>query len=131
MSNFPTSVDPVNVIFLTLLFCIISPTIFEEEPVTKFITPGGKPARSTICINFTAVIGLSLDGLIITVHPAAKAGAIFRVIIASGKFHGVIAATTPTGFFHTCILLFRILEGTVSPYTLLPSSSYHSIKEAE
>src|SRR5690625_1919592 len=131
MSNFPTSVDPVNVIFLTLLLCIISPTIFEEEPVTQFITPGGKPARSTICINFTGVIGLSLDGLIITVHPAAKAGGICRVSFARGECEGAIAATTATGLSHTCSLLFRIGEGTVSPYTLLPSSAYHSIKEAE
>jgi hypothetical protein len=32
-----------------------------------------------------------------TVQPAASAGATLRVIIASGKFHGVIAAQTPTG----------------------------------
>lgn len=31
------------------------------------------------------------------VHPAANAGATLRVIIALGKFHGVIAATTPIG----------------------------------
>jgi len=32
-----------------------------------------------------------------TVQPQAKAGPTFRVIIANGKFHGVIAPTTPTG----------------------------------
>ena len=32
-----------------------------------------------------------------TVQPAASAGPTLRVIIAAGKFHGVIAATTPTG----------------------------------
>jgi hypothetical protein len=31
------------------------------------------------------------------VQPAASAGAALRVIMASGKFHGVMAATTPTG----------------------------------
>ena len=30
--------------------------------------------------------------------PAASAGAIFRAAIDSGKFHGVMTATTPTGW---------------------------------
>ena len=30
-------------------------------------------------------------------QPAAKAGPALRVIMAFGKFHGVIAATTPMG----------------------------------
>ena len=34
-------------------------------------------------------------------QPAASAGATLRVIIAAGKFHGVIAATTPTGWRST------------------------------
>ena len=36
-----------------------------------------------------------------TVQPAASAGETFRVIIDMGKFHGVIAATTPTGALTT------------------------------
>jgi len=32
-----------------------------------------------------------------TVHPAASAGAILRVAIASGKFHGVMKKHGPTG----------------------------------
>ena len=42
---------------------------------------------------------MSSAGLHTTVQPAASAGAILRAIIAAGKFHGVIAATTPTGSF--------------------------------
>src|SRR5271166_4580187 len=34
-------------------------------------------------------------GLTTAVQPTARAGATLRVIIAAGKFHGVIAATTP------------------------------------
>ena len=33
-------------------------------------------------------------------QPAASAGAILRVIIAAGKFQGVIAAHTPIGSLH-------------------------------
>ena len=36
-------------------------------------------------------------GLTITGQPAARAGATFRVIIAIGKFQGVMAAHTPIG----------------------------------
>ena len=31
------------------------------------------------------------------VQPAASAGAIFQLASSSGEFHGVIAATTPSG----------------------------------
>ncbi|MNT98075.1 hypothetical protein D3C72_2405730 [compost metagenome] len=37
------------------------------------------------------------------VQPAARAGPALRVIIALGKFHGVIAATTPIG----CLITTR------------------------
>ena len=40
---------------------------------------------------------MSSAGLITTVQPAASAGAILRVAIASGKFHGVIRKHGPTG----------------------------------
>lgn len=40
---------------------------------------------------------MSSAGLHTTVQPAASAGAILRAIMAAGKFHGVMAAITPTG----------------------------------
>jgi hypothetical protein len=36
-------------------------------------------------------------GFTIIVQPHASAGAIFHMPIISGKFHGTIAPTTPTG----------------------------------
>jgi hypothetical protein len=36
-------------------------------------------------------------GLRIIVQPAASAGATFHTAISSGKFHGMMAPTTPTG----------------------------------
>ena len=42
-------------------------------------------------------------GLRIMVQPAAIAGAIFLVAIASGKFQGVINKLGPTGRFRTMI----------------------------
>ncbi len=59
--------------------------------------------------------GVLPAGLITTVQPAASAGPALRVIIAFGKFHGVISAHTPTGCLSTTMRLSAQGEGTVSP----------------
>ena len=64
-------------------------------------TPGGMPARSASSASASAENGVWLAGRITTVQPAASPGPALRVIMAVGKFHGVIAATTPTGSFIT------------------------------
>ena len=51
-------------------------------------------------------------------HPAASAGPSFRVIIAEGKFHGVMAAQTPTGCFMVIRRLFSEFVGIVSLHAL-------------
>jgi hypothetical protein len=53
-------------------------------------TPGGRPARCASSANANAESGVSFAGLITEVQPTASAGATLRVIIAIGKFHGVI-----------------------------------------
>jgi hypothetical protein len=50
---------------------------------------------------------VNVAGLITTGQPAARAGAHLRVIIALGKFQGVIAATTPIG----CLITTMRLSG--------------------
>ena len=59
--------------------------------------------------------GVSSAGLTTTVQPAASAGETLRVIMAKGKFHGVIAATTPTGCFITMMRASALWAGIVSP----------------
>ena len=54
-------------------------------------TPGGSPASAISLASSSMVSGVSCAGLTIMVHPAASAGPILRVPMASGKFHGVIA----------------------------------------
>ncbi|MCY1508106.1 hypothetical protein D9M68_424060 [compost metagenome] len=49
------------------------------------------------------------------VQPAASAGPALRVIIAAGKFHGVIAAVTPIGCLMTMMRLSTWWPGMVSP----------------
>ena len=48
-------------------------------------------------------------------QPAAKAGPALRVIMAFGKFQGVIAATTPIGCFMIMMRLSGWWPGTRSP----------------
>src|SRR5690625_1704028 len=111
----PTSVEPVKVNFLTRGSDNKVSPISDDGPTTILITPLGKPACSANSTNLRAVNGVSLEGLITTVQPAARAGPILRVNIAAGKFHGVIAATTPTGFFQTYNRLSGSWVGIVSP----------------
>jgi hypothetical protein len=49
------------------------------------------------------------------VQPAASAGATLRVIMAAGKFHGVIAAITPIGWRSTRMRASARWLGIVSP----------------
>src|SRR6185437_1125432 len=101
----PTSVEPVNESFRTARFEVSSAPISFSGPVTTLRTPFGTPARAPNSASASAEKGVCAAGLTTTVHPAANAGPIFRVIIASGKFQGVIQATTPTGCLMTTILL--------------------------
>ena len=60
-------------------------------------TPGGKPASPISRTSSIVAAGECSEGLTTIVQPAANAGAIFQLPSSSGEFHGVIAATTPTG----------------------------------
>ena len=82
--------------FTSGLSTIVFPTD-EPAPVTRFRTPGGRPASSKISTSFTAVIGAEDAGLNTSVLPHMRAGAIFHAGMASGKFQGVMMATTPKG----------------------------------
>ncbi len=73
--------------------------------MTTLTTPGGTPASSRIATIASAVSGVSLAGLSTMVQPAASAGAILRVAIAAGKFHGVTRTQMPTGSCVTMIWL--------------------------
>jgi hypothetical protein len=59
--------------------------------------------------------GVSVAGRTTMAQPAASAGAALRVIIALGKFHGVIAAVTPMGWRMTMMRLSGWWPGIVSP----------------
>ena len=64
-------------------------------------TPAGSPASVSTWANRREVSGVRAAGFNTMVHPAAIAGAILRVAMASGKFHGVMNRLGPTGRFMT------------------------------
>src|SRR5512138_2192396 len=104
----PTSVEPVNDRWRTTSDAHSTlPTSIDccASAVTTLSTPGGMPARCASSAHASADNGVASAGLITTGQPAASAGATLRVIIAIGKFHGVIAAQTPTGCLITSVRL--------------------------
>src|SRR4029077_5024086 len=104
-STLPTAVEPVNVTLRTIGLVVISPPIAEALPVTTLNTPFGIPARSPSSAIASAEYGVMVAGLSTMVQPAGSAGPDLRVIIALGKFHGVIAAHTPIGSLMTTMRL--------------------------
>src|SRR5699024_2487677 len=97
INDFPTGVDPVKVTFFTYSLSVkASPAVFPFA-LMHCSTLSGNPASSANSIKRIVVSGVDSAGLQTKVQPAASAGAAFRVIIAAGKFHGVIAATSPIG----------------------------------
>ncbi|MNT93229.1 hypothetical protein D3C72_2346500 [compost metagenome] len=67
------------------------------RPTSTLSTPGGMPASMASSARRRAVSGVSSAGLMTMVQPAASAGMIFQMAIISGKFHGTMPTTTPTG----------------------------------
>src|SRR5688572_30536512 len=130
ISSLPTAVEPVKLSLRTSGLLVNSPPIGFGSPVTTETIPAGSPARSASTHNASAEYGVSSDGLITIVQPAASAGPTLRVIIAVGKFHGVIAAVTPIGCFSTTMRLSRPWAGITSPYARLASSPNHSMNAA-
>ena len=90
-------------------------------PQTRFITPGGNPASSKTATRLRAESGVSVAGLKTTVLPAMSAAIIFQLGIATGKFHGVTQATTPTGSRTAIADLFGNSAGTTVPKRRRPS----------
>ena len=79
-------------------------------------TRGNEGFRETNPLN-----GASDEGLNTTVFPVTRAGAIFRAGIETGKFHGVITDTTPSGSRCEYTSMSASSFGKVSPENDSPS----------
>ena len=66
------------------------------KPLTTFTTPGGSRSPITDMRNRIDA-GVCSAGLSTTQLPAARAGASFHTAMRTGKFHGMICPTTPSG----------------------------------
>ncbi|KPC50734.1 hypothetical protein WG78_16810 [Amantichitinum ursilacus] len=123
----PTSVLPVKVILRTMGLAVSSPPISVDEPVSTLKMPAGTPARSASTASASADSGVCVAGFSTIGQPAASAGPTLRVIIAAGKFHGVIAAVTPIGCFNTRMRRSLLGGAMMSPSIRRASSANHSI----
>src|SRR5690606_30345997 len=104
----PTSVEPVKVSLRTTGFSQNSLPMAEDfDEVMIERRPAGRPARSARTASASAESGVSAAGRATKAQPTAKAGAQLRVIIALGKFHGVMEPTTPIG----CLITVMRLSG--------------------
>src|SRR5208283_5190332 len=94
----PVRDSPVNVIASTP-GCAVrnSPAESGPKPWITLKTPAGTPAVCITSASNVAVAGVSSDGFTTTQLPQASAGATFQVSSRSGRFHGVIIPTTPSG----------------------------------
>jgi hypothetical protein len=94
----PTGEEPVNESTLGVLCSAIPSPISLPEPTITLSTPSGRPASSnSFASSRPPLIGVSPAGFNTTVLPAASAGATERFDSCSGKFQGLITATTPAG----------------------------------
>jgi hypothetical protein len=129
----PTSVLPVKLMWRTTSLAHSTLPMAMElalSAVRMLSTPAGMPARMASSAAARAVSGVSSAGLMTTGQPAASAGATLRVIMASGKFQGVMAAHTPMGCLQHHQAAVVVELGRVSPLTRLASSANHSTKLA-
>ena len=112
---FPTRVLPVKLIFLTIGLVASSVAASRSLVGTTWTQSAGIPASTANLTNAKHEYGVSLGGLMTTEHPAANAGAIFLVIIAAGKFQGVMMPHTPTGCLRVKTAVFGRDDGMTSP----------------
>src|SRR6218665_1391312 len=129
----PTSVEPVKLMWRTTSLAHSTLPMAMELSLSAhrmLNTPAGMPARNASSAAASAVSGVNSAGLMITGQPAASAGATLRVIMASGKFQGVIAAQTPIDCRSTSRRRLLSNWGRVSPLMRLASSANHSTKLA-
>ena len=98
----PVAVEPVKATMSTSADVeSTSPTRWSAE-VTMFTTPGGMSVSSAISRpSRVAFHGVSGAGLRMQVLPMASSGPNLLRMISTGKFHGTITPTTPTGSFQT------------------------------
>ena len=98
--------------------CTASAAPGSPKPWTTWSSAAGMPAVTSASTNASAQSGVCSDGFSTIPLPASSAGKHFHDGMATGKFHGVIIPTTPTG----CRVVHAILSDS-SEATTLPSAA--------
>ena len=119
----PTGVDPVNETWSTCGWRVSRSPTTRPLPGTRLNAPAGSPASSKTRASSKAASGVSPAGLSTTVVPAASAGTTFTTTWCSGRFHGVIAATTPTGSRRISELPLSEVNGKRSSASMVASTT--------
>jgi hypothetical protein len=93
----PTALDPVNEIIATFGSSARAEPA-SASPGSTCSRPSGRPASSNSrATRAPPDTGVCTSGLSMTALPRASAGATARTDRISGKFHGLITPTTPSG----------------------------------
>ncbi len=96
MISRPVVVSPVKAILAMRFDDASGLPASRPKPLTMLSTPSG--SRSPIKSAHSMIVaGVCSAGFSTTQLPAASAGASFQQAISSGKFHGMIWPTTPSG----------------------------------
>ena len=99
-----TSVEPVNITPATSGCATRAAPTVSPAPGTSCSASRGTPASCSRATMAAAVSGVCSAGLASTVLPAARAAATCPQKMASGKFQGLMASTTPSG---RCVALSK------------------------
>ena len=96
MMSRPVVVSPVKATFATRGLEASGLPASIPKPCTTLTTPLGRMSAIS-SMNAMIATGVCSAGLSTTQFPPASAGASFHTAMRSGKFHGMICATTPSG----------------------------------
>ena len=111
----PTAVDPVKWIMATSGW-LTSRSPASTSPGSTWKMPAGAPAAAnSSAMASPPLYGVSGDGLTSTALPSARAGAMTRMPRTSGKFHGVMTPTSPSGIRSDNEKRPACPEGSTSP----------------
>ena len=116
MTRAPTSVEPVKLILATSGCSTRRSPTTRPGPTTTLRTPSGMPASRASSARRSADSGVSSAGLSTTVLPQASDGPSFQLAMLSGKFHGTIRPTTPSGSWK--VMSIPPATGIVWPWCL-------------
>ena len=92
-----TSVEPVNITPATCGCATSAAPTVSPSPGSSCSASCGTPASCSSATICAAISGVCSAGLASTTLPAASAAATWPQKMASGKFHGLMQATTPSG----------------------------------